>query len=48
MCTCVSVCVCVRVGIHACVKWEVVFPHYTVLIGEWERTGSKVHWEFKP
>lgn len=44
MCTCVSVCV----GIRACVKWEVVFPHYMVLIGEWERTGSKVHWEFKP
>lgn len=48
------VCMCVCAGghvhacMHVCVKWEVVFPHCTVLIGEWEHTGSKVCWEFKP
>lgn len=40
----ICVCLCMR----ACVKWVVVFPHYTVRIGEWEHTGSKVCWELKP
>lgn len=25
-----------------------VFPHLTGISGKWERTGSKVYWEFKP
>lgn len=40
--------ICTRVCVCACVKWLVVFPQDTVLIGEWELTGSKVCWEFKP